>query len=90
MQRVRDWQPLTDDTLFRSRHFDAGLRIVRIDIEGQNLPEGGLLVFRRGDPPLFRIVLESPRAGGAPASFELRSLPNGRVELHTPDAAERP
>jgi prepilin-type N-terminal cleavage/methylation domain-containing protein len=79
-QLVRNWQPLTDDENFHARRLSAGLHIVRIDIDGQPLPEGALLIFRRGDPPLFRIALEG--AASMPLDpVELRSLPNGRVEM---------
>jgi len=86
-QRVRNWQPLTDDEYFHMRRLSAGLHIARIDIDGQTLPEGGLLIFRRGDPPLFRIALEG--SGSAPLDpVELRSLPNGRVEMRAPSSGK--
>jgi len=81
-ERERHWQPLAADERFQSHRFAAGLRLVRLDNEGQTLPEGALLVFRRGDPPLFRIALEAPaQASGQPGWIELRGLPTGRVEI---------
>lgn len=80
-QRARNWQPLTDDEYFHMRRLSNGFHISRIDIDGQPLPEGGLLIFRRGDPPLFRIALEGSAAMSLDP-IELRSLPNGSVEMH--------
>lgn len=73
------WQPLTEDERFHARRFAEGLRLVGVEIEGQPLPQGELLIFRRGDPPLFRITLEVLRTG----LFELRGQPTGRVEIRT-------
>lgn len=84
LQQARDWRPLTDDEIFHARRLGGGLRIGRIDVDGQTLPEGGLLVFRRGDPPLFVIALNSPADTGLGA-FELRGLPDGRVAVRMPD-----
>lgn len=82
-QRTRNWQLLTNDEQFHMYRLAPGLRISHIDVDGQPLPEGGLLIFRRGDPPLFRIMLES--SGSTPlAPIELRSQPNGRVEMRSP------
>lgn len=82
-QRTRSWQLLTNDEQFHMYRLAAGLRIGRIDVDGQPLPAGGLLIFRRGDPPLFRIMLES--SGSTPlAPIELRSQPNGRIEMRSP------
>ena len=83
-ERERHWQPLTADERFQSHRFAAGLRLIRLDNEGQTLPPGALLVFRRGDPPLFRIALEGPtQAAGQPELIQLRGLPTGRVEILT-------
>ncbi len=71
------WQPLTEDERFHARRFSEGLRLVSVEIEGQPLPQGELLVFRRGDPPLFRIALEGQQTG----LIDLRGLPTGRVEM---------
>jgi len=87
-ERERHWQPLAADERFQSHRFAAGLKIIGVANEGQALPEGALLVFRRGDPPLFRIALEGPgQAPGQPGLIELRGLPTGRVEIL--GAAER-
>ena len=84
-ERERHWQPLTADERFQSHRFAAGLRLVRVDNEGQVLPLGALLVFRRGDPQLFRIGLIGPvQAPGRPGLIELRGLPTGRVEILSP------
>jgi len=81
-ERERQWQPLTTDERFQSHRFAAGLKIISVANEGQALPEGALLVFRRGDPPLFRIALEGPApASGQAALIELRGLPTGRVQI---------
>lgn len=81
-ERERHWLPLTADERFRSHRFAAGLHLVRLDNEGQTLPPGSLLVFRRGDPPLFRIALESPAtSSGEAGMIVLRGLPTGRVEI---------
>lgn len=78
----RRWHPLTSDERFRAHRFAAGLQLVRLDIDGQTLPQGALLVFRRGDPPLFRIALETPpEQSGATGIVELRGLPTGRVDI---------
>ena len=62
--REQRWQPLPNDALFRTRRLAEGLHIQREEIDGQTLPEGALLIFRRGDPLLFRIVLALPGASG--------------------------
>lgn len=81
-ERERHWQPLTADERFQSHRYAAGLSLVRLDLEGQTLPQGAMLVFRRGDPPLFRMVLEGPRGqAGEGGRIELRGLPTGRVEI---------
>ncbi len=85
LELQQSWQPLTSDETFHTRHLAEGLHIVRIEIDGQALPAGGLLIFRRGDPPLFHIALEMSGASstqGAPMkTIELRGLPTGRVEM---------
>lgn len=83
-ERERHWQPLIADERFQAHRFAGGLRLVSVLNEGQTLPPGALLVFRRGDPPLFRIALEGPGHATAPgqaALIELRGLPTGRVEI---------
>lgn len=83
-QREQRWQPIKEDDRFRARRLAEGLHIDRVEIDGQALPAEGLLVFRRGDPPLFRIVLTTPRAPNAGSGVvELRGLANGRVEIRT-------
>jgi len=83
-ERERHWQPLTADTRFHTHRFATGLRLVRLALDGQPLAQGALLVFRRGDPPLFRISLEGPQeAAGQPTMIELRSSPSGRVDVLT-------
>jgi len=81
----RRWHPLTTDERFRAHRFATGLQLVRLDIDGQTLPQGALLVFRRGDPPLFRIALETRREqhepSGSTGIVELRGLPTGRVDI---------
>jgi len=78
----RRWRPLTTDERFRSHRFAAGLQLVRLDIDGQTVPQGALLVFRRGDPPLFRIALETRHEqSGTAGIVELRGLPTGRVDI---------
>ncbi|MCX7175993.1 MAG: prepilin-type N-terminal cleavage/methylation domain-containing protein [Proteobacteria bacterium] len=87
-ERERHWLPLTADERFQSHRFAAGLHLVRLENEGLALPQGALLVFRRGDPPLFRIALESSgKQPGQAETIELRGLPTGRVEIL--GAAER-
>ncbi len=82
------WQALNSDTVFAPQTLQDGLRIGRVTVDAQALPEGELLVLRRGDPPLYRIALEAPATGAQVARrFELRGLPNGRVEILTADAS---
>lgn len=82
-ERERHWQPLAGDDRFRAHRFSNGLRFTRLAIDGQLQPQGALLVFRRGDPPLFRIALEGPLESSDQAgTIELRGLPTGGIELH--------
>ncbi|MBV2234656.1 MAG: prepilin-type N-terminal cleavage/methylation domain-containing protein [Sterolibacterium sp.] len=75
------WLPIgTTADMFRSRQFDDAVFISQIEVDGRILQTGDLLVFRRGDPPLFRIVLGS-RTGGSPQEVRLQGLPNGRVSV---------
>ena len=82
--REQRWQPLTEDERFRPRKLAEGLHIQLVEVDGQALPPGALLQFKRGDPPLFRIVLALPESGGAAAGhMELRGTASGRVEMTT-------
>lgn len=86
------WQPLSDDERFHARRFSAGLRLGGVEVDGQPLPHGEFLVFRRGDPPLFHIALEGRSGQGGQTglglgSMDLRGLPTGRVELRTAAAS---
>lgn len=86
--REQRWQPVTEDERFRARTLTAGLHVDSIEIDGQVLPAGGLLVFRRGDPSLFRIRLGAPgSAEGSARLIELRALASGRVEVVTAAAS---
>lgn len=83
--REQRWQPVTDDERFRARRLAEGLQVRLVEIDGQAVPEGGLLVFKRGDPALFRIVLALPAAPADTAAMvELHSSASGRIELGTP------
>ena len=73
------WQPITDDELFRPRLLAEGMGISGIEVEGQTLPPGALLIFSPANAPLFRIILSAPQG-----TLILRSLPNGRVDLQAP------
>jgi type II secretion system protein H len=73
------WEPISDDELFRPRRLAEGMAVSGIEIEGQTLPPGGLLIFSPGSAPLFRITLNAPQG-----ALILRSLPNGKVDLQTP------
>lgn len=79
------WRPITNDETFHARRLTDGLHIVRSEIDGQALPQGTLLIFRRGDPPLFNIALEwsanSNVRSDAMKTLELRGLPTGRVDI---------
>ena len=88
-QRGQRWQALSDDERFRPRRLSEGLHIDRVEIDGQVLAPAGLLIFRRGGPPLFRIVLRMPNADNSvnrPGStIELRGTASGRVEMLSPN-----
>lgn len=80
------WQPLTDDPLFRPRTFESGVKLGAVKVDEQTLPPGALLIFRRSDPPLFRIrlIIDTKTSAASSidtqASFiELRGLPTGQV-----------
>ena len=75
----RRWQPITDDELFRSRLLAEGMAVSGIEVEGQALPPGALLIFSPAAVPLFRITLSAPQG-----TLILRSLPNGKVDLQVP------
>ena len=71
------WQPITGNDLFRTRLLAEGMAVSGIEIEGQALPPGGLLIFSPATAPLFRIVLSAPQG-----TLILRSLPSGKVDLN--------
>lgn len=81
------WTPLGDDETFHARQLDNGVRIARVEVDGQPLPAGGLLVLRRGDPPLFRITLE-PGSNSSIRAIELRGLPTGQVQVRDEGSEE--
>lgn len=85
----RHWQPIADDAIFRARRLADGVHVGGIDIDGQPLSEGDMLIFRRNDPPLFRIVLTAGQE--APVRhFEVRGLPTGRVTVvHEEEGGKR-
>lgn len=72
----RRWQPITDDEMFRPRLLAEGMGVSGIEVEGQLLAPGALLVFSPANAPLFRITLSAPQG-----ALVLRSLPNGKVDL---------
>jgi type II secretion system protein H len=78
MERPPRWLPLTDDAQLRARPLAADVRIATIELDGQPLPPGGLLIFRRGDPPLFRMALRTNKDAHL-QPITLRSLANGKV-----------
>lgn len=80
------WQALTDDPMFRPRTLEAGVKFGSIQVEGQPLSAGGLLIFRRGDPPLFRIQLQTTALANSASPLEIKSLPSGRVVLEEDNA----
>ena len=75
----RRWGPIIDDELFRPRRLAEGTAIAGIEVEGQELPAGALLIFSAASTPLFRITLNAPQG-----TLVLRSLPNGKVDLQAP------
>lgn len=75
----RRWQPITDDQLYRSRPLAEGMGVSGIEVEGQTLSPGALLMFSPASVPLFRITLSAPQG-----TLVLRSLPNGKVDLQVP------
>lgn len=80
-ERERRWQPLSGDERFQAHRFSTGLHLVRVEVDGQLQPQGALLIFRRGDPALFRLFLEGPQEQSDQAGIiELRGLPTGGVE----------
>lgn len=89
-ERELPWQALSEDERFGTRRLSEGLHIDSVEIDGRELPAAGLLIFQRGNPPLFRIVLELPDTRD-PAkrqnnTIELRGTATGRVEMLTPGA----
>src|SRR3990170_1325225 len=65
--------------LSRPRRLAEGTAIAGIEVEGQELPGGALLIFSPASTPLFRITLNAPQG-----TLVLRSLPNGKVDLQGP------
>ncbi len=80
MERTARWLPLSEDETYRARHLESGVRIGGVKIDGQPLPPGGLLTFRRGDPPLFCITLEASK-DAAFRPIDVCGLPTGRVTV---------
>lgn len=80
-ENERRWQPVTDNELYRSRPLPEGLGVSGVEVEGQALPPGALLVFSPVVAPLFRITLSAPQG-----MLILRSLPSGKVDLQMPKA----
>ena len=78
-ENERRWEQVTDDELYRPRLLAEGMGVARIEVEGQTLPPGGLLIFSPAHAPLFRITLNAPQG-----ALILRSLPNGKVDLQAP------
>jgi general secretion pathway protein H len=72
----RRWEPITDDELFRPRLLAEGMGVSGIEVEGQALASGALLVFSSATVPLFRIALSAPQG-----TLVLRALPSGKVDL---------
>ena len=75
----RRWEPITGDELYRPRMLAEGMGVAGIEVEGQTLPPGALLIFSPAHSPLFRITLNAPQG-----ALVLRSLPNGKVDLQAP------
>jgi general secretion pathway protein H len=82
-RRDERWQAVTEDDRFGPQRLGGGLQVGRIEVEGQRLPDAGMLVFRRGSPPLFRIVLSAAGSGAQGKSIELHGTATGRVEVRT-------
>ncbi len=78
------WQPITDNELFRTRLLAEGMAVSGIEIEGQTLSPGGLLIFSPATAPLFRIALSAPQG-----TLVLRSLPSGKVDLNLDQRAPK-
>ncbi len=76
----RRWEPIAGDELFRPRLLAEGMSVSAIEIEGQALPPGALLIFPPANAPLFRIVLNAPQG-----TLVLRSSPSGKVDLQLPN-----
>lgn len=74
------WLPVGMDDHFRSRRLDDEVRISHVEVDGRALAAGELLIFRRGDPPLFRIILSAGK-GQAAATSTVLGLPSGRVTV---------
>jgi len=85
LEREIAWQPMLDDARLRSRTLDDDIELGAIRVDGQPLGSGQLLILRGNDPPLFSMQLRL-RPGHSGSSIELRSLPNGRIELLSRDA----
>ena len=79
-ERERRWEPITDNELYRSRPLAEGMGVSGIEVEGQTLPPGALLIFSPVVAPLFRITLSAPQG-----ALILRSLPSGKVDLQLPN-----
>ncbi|MBI3525941.1 MAG: type II secretion system protein [Betaproteobacteria bacterium] len=84
------WQPLIEDERFHARRLAEGLHIVSVAIDGQPLSPGELLIFRRGDPPLFNIALQGHYSQDTQSDLiELRGQPTGQVEIQENRNTER-
>lgn len=75
----RRWQPITDNELYRSRPLGEGMGVSGVEVEGQALAPGALLILSPVTAPLFRISLSAPQG-----TLILRSLPSGKVDLLLP------
>ena len=75
----RRWQPITDEDLFRTRPLAEGMGVLGVEVEGQTLPPGALLIFSPASVPLFQITLSAPQG-----TLTLRGLPSGKVDLQMP------
>ena len=80
------WLPISAEntgnaaTHFRQRQFAQGVNITHVEVDGQPLPAGELLIFQRSEPPLFHITLTGDRGHGR---VSLSGQPNGRVIMTT-------